>query len=153
MGVPQYRERTFFIANNIGKKISLSFNEREISLEEAFKGCKKNGRELFNEYKTLWVNSKEGDSFSKVHHKGNFFNTFKVSRAKPSNTITASSGAKFCHYDSPRELSDEEIAVIQTFPMDYDYLKNKTKYVCGMSVPPFMMNRLSDQVIKQFFNK
>jgi DNA (cytosine-5)-methyltransferase 1 len=153
MGVPQYRERTFFIANNLGKKISLSFNEKEIPLKEAFVGCKKNGKELTPLQKKLWLKSDEGSSFSKAHHKGSFFNSFRLSRVKPCQTITANSGSIMCHYDSPRELSNEEIAVIQTFPMDYDYLKNKTKYVCGMSVPPFMMNRLSDEVVKQFFNK
>ena len=40
MGVPQMRERTFFIANRIGKKIELEFNESTISINEAIKDIK-----------------------------------------------------------------------------------------------------------------
>ena len=41
----------------------------------------------------------------------------------------------------------------QTFPDDYNFLKNDIKYLCGMSVPPFMMQRISIQIAIQFFDK
>ena len=149
MGVPQRRERVFFIANKLGKKIKLNFNEKEIPLREAILGCKQDGEKLQRQWKELWMKTKPGDSFSKVHPKGSYFNSFRLDGFRPSNTVTSS--GYMCHHDTPRLLSDHEIATIQTFPEDYNYLKNKVKYVCGMSVPPFMMNRISSEIVKQFF--
>ena len=40
---------------------------------------------------------------------------------------------------------------IQSFPDDFCLLRMKGSYICGMSVPPFMMQRIALEVGKQIF--
>lgn len=127
MGVPQKRERTFFIANRIDKKIKLDFNETPIPLKNIFTG-----------------NTKPSKRSKKR------FGDVMCSMNEPVNTITTL-GRYFSAED--KELIDDTIILIQSFPCDYDFIKQKPKYVCGMSVPPFMMQRIAVQIAIQFFDK
>ena len=43
-------------------------------------------------------------------------------------------------------MTDRDIISCQTFPQDYDFAGQRIRYVCGMSVPPVMMARISEQV-------
>lgn len=147
MGVPQTRERVFFIANNIDKKIELNFNEKVIPLSEAFKGCESNGKAL---YKSLAVDYER----IRAGKAQKYFNTIISSPNHPASTLTAKNrkGACEVHWEK-RFFSDSEIIRIQTFPDDYNFLGQDAAYICGMSVPPFMMQRLALEISRQFFNK
>ena len=46
-----------------------------------------------------------------------------------------------------------DIINAQTFPQDYNFLKQDVKYVCGMSVPPVMMAQIADQVYIQWLKE
>lgn len=48
-------------------------------------------------------------------------------------------------------LTNEEIRVAQTFPADYDFGAEKPIYICGMSVPPIMMNALDSVLLNDVF--
>lgn len=151
MGVPQRRERTFFIARRKDlnlDKIKMDFNEKTISVKNAWEDLKnQKGAPLTDFTKKLWEKSKQGDSMAKVNN-GNGFNNIKCAYESPSGTVPSSGG--LYHPTEPRQLSDLEIYRLQSFPDDYNSKKIGARYVCGMSVPPYMMNRVSDQIYKQW---
>ncbi len=151
MGVPQARERVFFISNRIGKKIKLDFNEKPISIKEAMGKTSAKGGSATRATKTyeLWSMCKNGKSLSSVHEKGSFFNLYRLDPLKPSPTVTGTSPHTLFHWESFSYMSEMFYKRIQTFPDDYDFLGQKPGYVCGMSVPPFMMQRISKEVEKQ----
>jgi DNA (cytosine-5)-methyltransferase 1 len=153
MGVPQRRERVFFIANRIGAKdIVLNFDEAPIfySEIEQDKNTKfKSG--ISAGMLPYWQKCKTGAKFSTVHPKGHLFNSRKAHPDSPLCTLTSSGCSSYYHYSQERCISDIEIKRAQTFPMDYDFLSNKTGYVCGMSVPPFMMQRIAIEIERQIF--
>jgi DNA (cytosine-5)-methyltransferase 1 len=156
MGVPQARERTFFIARrkDLGlKKFELSFQEQIISVSKAIQGTTPNGKQLSDAFKKWWDRCMPGYSFSSAHPKGSYFNSFKLHPNKPANTTTATSGAVQAHWSEPRSMSASEIIRIQSFPDDYDFKNLDAKYVCGMSVPPLMSQRVAAAVAKVLLNK
>lgn len=149
MGVPQLRERTFFIANKLNKKIKLDFQEEPIPFESATKECKTNGKELSPMMKGWFEKTPPGWAFSDVHPNKSYFNSKKTHPQQVALTQTAST--RLIHFKEPRYLSDSEVIKIQTFPFDYDFLGQDVQYICGMSVPPFMMQRVSLEIYKQWF--
>lgn len=56
-------------------------------------------------------------------------------------------------YDEPRYTSKSEAIKISTFPLDYDFLKEKPHYVLGMSVPPVMMANVAKNIYGQWLSK
>lgn len=158
MGVPQSRERTFFIAvrNDIaGDPIKLNFTEQPISVIEAIADIKTGqmGRRdpLPASVLPLWQRTKPGDACSSVHPKGSFFNKTKVDPNRPAATMTAE--RSLCHWSEPRYMNEKECLRIQSFPDDYQKADNSVdlRYVCGMSVPPFMMQRVALEIGRQVF--
>ena len=156
MGVPQRRERTFFIARRKDlnlPKIEMKFNEKTISCGSAFDGINSLGKTLSPDQLKWWKLCKPGNAFSSVHPKKHWFNAFKLDSNLIAPTLTASGGnAEPFHWSEPRKISDAGMLRIQSFPDDYGLGKFEAKYICGMSVPPYMMNRVSDQIYKQWLN-
>jgi len=152
MGVPQARQRVFFIASreNLNlPKIQLEFDEEIINLKEALQGTSAEGaKSLSPKAKNLWKKTIKGDSFSKAAG-GSWFNRVRSSWEKPAFTVVA--GQPQCHPDEPRYFSPAEVIRIQTFPDDYDFRGKDANYVCGMSVPPFMTQRIALAIIEQWF--
>lgn len=147
MGVPQRRERTFFVANRLGKKIKLEFNEKPIPLKNAFNGlnvdtvCKISGKVL-----ERWEKTSPGE-----YAKSKSGNTFGfLSKEHPDLPASTQIGnARNYHWKYKRLLNEKETLRCQSFPDDYKIDQKMAHYVCGMSVPPFMMQRIADQVYKQ----
>lgn len=155
MGVPQIRERTLFIArrDDLGlSKIELQFNEPPIAFHNAVLGCPSFDEDLklVQCAKKYYWQCQPGASFSSVHPKKSFFNWFKIDSEKPIRTITATAAQKICHDLEPRIVSTGELIRCQTFPDDYAHV---SKYLLGMSVPPFMMQRVADQIYKQLLSR
>lgn len=152
MGVPQKRERTVFIAKRKDlklKKLTLNFNEDPINLETAFEGLSNDLEKLTAQQDHYWNLCKPGESFSKYHPKGSLFGQMKVNPKAPSNTLTTKMDSMF-HWKHKRYLDLNEWRRIGTFPEDYNGLK---KYLIGMSVPPFMMQRIANQIHEQWLSK
>jgi DNA (cytosine-5)-methyltransferase 1 len=158
MGVPQKRERVFFIAKRKDlnlSKLNLSFNEKVIDLKTVFQNVnEKNFKKIRSEnlFK-LWKKCAPGAKFSSVHEKKMYWNYAKVSLNEPAPTLCANSKNMFFHPIEPRTLSTLERCRIQSFPDDFDFLKSNSCYVCGMSVPPYMINRISKQIELQWLKK
>lgn len=159
MGVPQRRERTFFISvrKDINKKIKLNFNEQPINFED----IEEDSSEFLNNKFSIksktalkyWPKCSPGKSFSSVHENGSLFNWIKVHPKLPLNTLVSSSirdGSRmFYHYKQQRVLTDIECIKGQTFPLDYNFLDIDKGYLIGMSVPPFMTWKIAREIKNQ----
>ena len=150
MGVPQMRERTFFISRrrDLGiPKLDLSFNEKPITVGEALKGTTPDGaKELTGVVREWWKRVPRGKRIADVHPKKHMWDLRKSGPEVVSHTITATNTPM--HWDSPRFMSPSEVLRLQSFPDDYDFLDQSAGYVCGMSVPPLMMQRVATEVAK-----
>lgn len=153
MGVPQRRERVFFLARRRDLNlpmVRLEFAEPEISVADAFSGvvsappiCKTVASI------SMWKKAGPGEQLAKYHPNGSFFNWCRLDPRAPAPTVTAA--MRLMHYTEPRLLSGREVARLQSFPDDFDFLNSCGGYVCGMSVPPLMMQRLALVIENQWF--
>lgn len=138
MGVPQARERTFFIAQRApGTSLQLAFNEPQVTLREAFAGTTDAGaKNLSRRAAEKWAGVGHGGSFCILDRR--------LHPDQPAWTQTATP-----HWGAPRLLSPSEAIRVQTFPDDFDFVGQMPQYVCGMSVPPYMMERVAVAVADQ----
>lgn len=169
MGVPQRRERVFFIClrKDLSSqflyqkdmfeqvpKIKLDFNEKDIPFEEIDEiECTIGETDLCPSYLKCWNLCKQGDSFSTVHHKGMLHNALKVNKNKVLPTIPAHRDGGSYHWKYPRQLTKKENCLAGSFPLDYNFLKLKSKYLIGMSVPPIMAAQIANQIYIQWLSK
>lgn len=159
MGLPQKRERVFFVCKRKDldlPKLNLRFNEKPIAVKTAFDSIKDinyKGKDLSNSTMVkYYYKCKPGEAFSKYHPKKSLFNQKVIQKNKPSFTIT--SGAPLWHYESPRKLSIPEVSVLGSYPLDYYHDKSdQAIYRIGMSVPPLMMHKISQQIQEQLLDK
>jgi len=158
MGVPQRRERTFFIARRKDlnlPKIELNFNEKPIGFYDSIIDLKnQKGKSVPSSLigAGRWMSQNKSDEVvewaKEIKGKEKFFTIKGTILEQPIKTLTSSSRHIF--YNSDRFMSDMECIRVQSFPDDYNFLNSDPGYVCGMSVPPYMMNRISDQIYKQW---
>lgn len=167
MGVPQKRERVFFIClrKDLASKflywqdmftelpkIKMEFNEVEIPF-----GIVDDETENYQDSNTTktalkyWHLTKQGESFSSVAD-GSFFNWIRLNRNKVANTIPAQTNYTY-HSDICRPLNKNEYCLIGSYPTDYNFLDLKPVYLIGMSVPPVMTAQIATEVYNQWLNK
>lgn len=154
MGVPQKRNRVFFIAhrNDLDlPKLKLEFHESlirfgEVRSEHGIPFQKALMAELIGK-------RKKGDTcFADIslreRGKLSMFNNSIVddNRVAPTNVANATL-ARFC---DGQKYSKEDYIATQTFPKDYDFMDQFAGYVCGMSVPPVMMAQISSVIYEQW---
>ena len=159
MGVPQRRERVFFIAVRKDlkmEKLILNFNEKAIKLGEFIKP--NNGKALSRAGKLYadWQKRKRGDkNFGDIclrtENKQKSFGRVLISSEQCAPTIV--SGNLYIYFEEFKAVSNKDHCKISTFPSDYDFNGNNTVYVCGMSVPPVMMAQVASQVYEQWLSK
>lgn len=169
MGVPQNRERVFFICfrkdlaepflGNIGLferkvKFNLQFNEKPI----LFKEIKTNDtdRKLSGKILQMWEKKKYGDidlsfPYMREENKCALFSNNFIYDEKVANALTANDPNVL--FSEPRYRNKTEIILCSSFPLDYNFLNQKPHYICGMSVPPLMIAKISNEVYKQFLSK
>lgn len=160
MGVPQRRERLFFIAVNKSidvPKIKLDFNERPIKYGELkdsnYKELNRNTL-IYKRWKQrIARDTKLSDTIKRTENgKVSCFNTQYLKDDRTPATIAAG-GSLPLRYDVPGYASDKDIVTIQTFPQDYDFMGMNVQYVCGMSVPPIMMKKIAEQIKIQLLDR
>jgi len=165
MGVPQRRERVFFVAlrNDLCSKynyqkdlfttaplLELEFKEPEIAYKKI---ADDKGKKLTDHQLMLWnlkidSDTNLGDVNQRERNLLSDFNAVFVKPEKVLNTITAN--GKFIDFEIPQHISDAAIIKAQTFPLDYNFKENKPVYMCGMSVPPIMTARIADEIFEQW---
>jgi DNA (cytosine-5)-methyltransferase 1 len=153
MGVPQRRERVFFTGYKKElnyKPLRLDFNERPVLYKEIEDGS--TGKPITGESLELWQKCPEGSSLSKVHPKGHYFGSYKISPNVVCNTIIATDSSPIFHYNKPNSLSNSDFCKIGTYPLDYNFKDLRPKYLIGMSVPPVMTAQIAHQIWLQWFN-
>lgn len=160
MGVPQKRERVFFVARRKDLElppVKMHFDEKPITYGEfADKEYKPLNPSTMGYQRWLKRSPKDeslGDTVART--EGGKLSGFTITYLKKDrvpSTMTASSG-KYIRFDVPGNPSDKDIITIQTFPQDYDFNGNDPAYVCGMSVPPLMMRGVAREVQRQLLDK
>lgn len=156
MGVPQKRERVFFIATRNDVKVKplvLDFNEPPILYENVRTGV---GKPINPETETYrrWKQRRPtdqniGDITERATGKASNFNTVLLQNHRVANTIA--SGSVMLRTDVAEHVTTEDIIRLQTFPSDYDFKSAPVQYVCGMSVPPVMMKKIATEIYEQWF--
>ena len=155
MGVPQRRERAFFIAQraDLAKpKLKLDFREPPIFFGEVRTA---EGKETNPdaEYAKLLEHRKVGDKTladirERLGMKYGRFNHMIVDDGDVCNTIV--SGSEYYRMTDAKKFTDLDYISVQTFPVDYDFKKTGACYVCGMSVPPVMMANIAAEIYEQW---
>ncbi len=129
MGVPQKRERVFFVCSRkeLGyKKLKLEFNERAILIKEFYATVKR----------------RESQNYTKSR-----FGDVMVDLKSTCNTIVT---INRYWVDENNLLDNNTIKKIGTYPLDYNFKTIQPKYLIGMSVPPVMMAQISHQIYLQW---
>lgn len=170
MGVPQRRERVFFIALRKDlcepfmeqvdfftriPKLTLEFNEREIPFYEI--ETNENGYNAPPSAVSLLEKCKPGDCCNLHHPKKSFSNYHALDKNRTIGTITASFNRSKCGYFKKSNgkwygISVKEASLCQTFPLDYIFNLDPY-YLIGMSVPPLMTAKIAEQVYNQWISK
>jgi DNA (cytosine-5)-methyltransferase 1 len=156
MGVPQKRERVFFI----GYKKELNFPKLKMDFDEKpilFSEYRNNSSIIIDKQDTvkasLWYKVQKGSCFSKYHKTGSFFNDFKLSENDICPTLTADPSHGPWDYELCRMLDSKELIQVGSYPLDYNFEQIEPKYLIGMSVPPVMTAQIAHQIYLQWFEK
>lgn len=171
MGVPQRRERVFFICMrkdlaapflyqkdlfSLLPKLSLEFKEQPIPYKEFVEDVKEGIFSITPSGSLLYDKTKPVERFSKSHPKGYMYSSYKAKLNDVLFTILCEDkyrGGAF-HPTVKRPLSYSEVANASTFPTDYDPIKPLYLYrYAGMSVPPICMAQIAHQVYLQWLSK
>ena len=162
MGVPQARERVFFIGHKKEyhlPKLVLNFNEEPIPFGECID---ENGEHhtLTASETEIFNNRKYGDKdFGDINHrlkgKETRFNNKFLYRNSVALTLasTSAEGRYYFHFERPWKINETEIRSVSTFPQDYQTPYKDIGWLCGMSVPPVMTAQISYQIYKQWLSK
>lgn len=154
MGVPQKRERCFFIANRKDldyPKLRLNFEGKPILFGQI---RSKNGIEPEKgPYKDMMRMCQKSDTCiadisKRVRGRNTGFTNVVYQDHLIPWTLT-SNGSDYRACDGKKPTVQDYVS-IQTFPQDYNFGTQSAKYVCGMSVPPVMMAQIASQIWSQW---
>ena len=168
MGVPQKRQRVFFIAirkdlatkvNNIDEftrvpKLNLEFNEPPIPFGEIYqKGVASTKHEqdsrLHNWWKERLTTDKSiGSIVKRLENRNSMFSVMLINNKDVAPTFTRQDRAML--YEEFRSINKEEACMVQSFPLDYDFATKQYGYLIGMSVPPIMIAQVSSEIYNQW---
>lgn len=170
MGVPQRRERVFFVCLrkdlinrvpcNYGlfdaiPYLDLSFKENPILFRECMdgRGREIKSPEMLKRWNARCVGDDDfGDVTTRLYGRRLTFNTQFAYTNKVCNCLTGKEDSTVL-FDHPRYLSQSEVCKIASFPADYEFCGNKPHYICGMSVPPVMMAQVASRIYEQWLSK
>lgn len=170
MGVPQRRQRVFFIClrkdlaiNFIHQKdlftfeplIKMKFNEKEIPFKSFDSG--KLGSKIIPSVSEWYEKTKPGESVGNCIRRHGFKEKlFSSSKSNPNQSLktilTCNTSGEFRH-DLPYMIHNDDLILAGSFPKDYNFLKNRVKYLVGMSVPPVMTAQVATEIYNQWLSK
>ena len=159
MGVPQKRERVFFIclrkdlASRFIRKIGFHIEQPYIDMRFndsiiPFKMVSdENDKEciLTEKYIKYWVDAKQNSSV------GKFYACYKLAMNLPASTSVSTN--ENYHPLYKRKINKKEAIAIQTFPSDYNFGKQSYGYLLGMSVPPIMTAQIATRIYDYWLSK
>lgn len=154
MGVPQKRERVFFIGHKKEfdlPKLVLMFDEKAVTFG-AIRDRSELKQDLTEVQKGLWNRQKPTDkTLADVRNEANGFTDNLIGDKDVCPTITSS--GKFLCKDKPRWFNKPEFCQCGTYPMDYKFLDLEPQYLIGISVPPVAMAQISFEIYRQWLSK
>lgn len=156
-GVPQRRKRMIFIGvrHDLGLRPTHPRPKtKPVTVGEALAGLPDDpSRTLTEQAYYYWLKVKPGQSFSKVHPKGYWFNGIKVDPTKVAPTIAKTSmpsggGGGIYHWKYPRSLNIAEAKRLCSFPDDFILRGTFQEQWArlGNSVPPLFMKAIAEHV-------
>ncbi len=155
MGVPQKRERVFFIGHkkeyNL-PKLKLEFNEKAVTFGECrdeFGSNKISDERKMLLSKAIKTDTNISNINERLFNKVSGFNAGIVHDEQVKGTII-STELDYRYFDK-MQLSKNDYCVCGTYPLDYNFKNIEPKYLIGMSVPPVMMAQISYQIYLQWF--
>ena len=169
MGVPQRRERVFFIAlrKDLAKpflkqmnlfdilpEIKLEFNEPQILFENVYHNyC---DRELTGAVLNVYNEAKKGETdlryaAERLKGKQDFFG-YKLTYMD-SIPLTIMGNDNVIIYGEKRYRNFDELCECGSYPKDYDFSGNKPEYLIGMSVPPVMTANIATEIYSQWLSR
>ena len=170
MGVPQKRKRVFFIALRndlsdkfmesvdifqVAPKLDLHFKEPNIKPGKFFDY---KGKKITEHLKKAWGfrkpnHTKISDSKKSAGMKETNFNCKYLFSEKPVSTLTANGYHSYVHYDKPVYISEKEMILSGSYPLDYNFNNIPWHYLIGMSVPPVMTAQIASRIYEQWISK
>lgn len=158
MGVPQKRERVFFIGHKKGfifPKLKLVFDENVIIFGSigAEVGAKIKEGGQYHEYWHLKSDNDKNfaDTNKRLNRKPNGFGKHFLNDGDVCGTIV--SGDSYFMGKFPNEVSNNDFCKIGSYPLDYNFKTLKPQYLIGMSVPPVMTAQIAHQIWLQWLSK
>ena len=173
MGVPQRRQRVFFVAVRKDlehilpqqqsllfsefPKLNMKFGQTPIPFDdirtEGLNDARWTDHDQHVWDRRILGDRKYSDVLFRTENRDSNFNSAFIYGHEPIRTITSSEGSKCTLFDEPRQMNSKELILAQSFPQDYnftDHRYSKIKYVLGMSVPPLMMANLADRIYNEW---
>lgn len=152
-GVPQRRERVFFVCQRKDMnfpKLELSFNERPVNFGEfrTEAGLPVSDRVARLLSRRIPTDRCLADVNKRLSNKNSEFTAPIWHDNEVCGTLT--SGGEAYRYFDGMKISKEDCVHIQSFPEDYDFGSRSAQFICGMSVPPLLMARLSHEIEEQW---
>ena len=154
MGIPQKRHRVIFVAcrNDLDidpSDINMSFNYEKVTFGECRqeKGFLSDTEYQERMFKYFQYGDKSIDDISqRIGKNGGYSNQIIYDDDVCATIVANSQMFRACD----RLMLDKyDVITAQTFPQDYNFMHEKTQYVCGMSVPPVMMKRIVQRLIQE----
>lgn len=156
MGVPQKRERVFFIGHKKEldfPRLVLRFEEKAVTFLEA------TGDFWHIQENSLGDNclAKEFDIIGEGGQSKKYFQLVRINRNEVCPTITTGCGqgstASIVHPEHKRKFNRNECCSIGSYPLDFNFKQLKPAYLIGMSVPPVMTAQIAHQIWLQWLSK
>jgi len=89
-----------------------------------------------------------------VHPTKSYFGVVRIARNRPVPTLISGGASNVLHHSEPRLMNTGEWLACSTFPMDMRWPSkakpSRKKWFMGMSVPPFMVQRIALEIRKQW---
>ena len=172
MGIPQRRERVFFIAfrKDLAEpfleqvdmfthlpKINLNFKEKPILFKEIYQPNvsdtkhKKDSNLSKIWEKRLKSDNSIGDIYLREENRLSCFTVCLIKSDEIPPTFTRQD--RTILFDEFRSINRSEACSIGSYPQDYNFKKNNYGYLIGMSVPPVMTAQIAKQIYEQWLCK
>jgi DNA (cytosine-5)-methyltransferase 1 len=156
MGVPQRRERVFFICSRKDlcfSPLQINFNEPPIKFGDIC-SLSKRVRISDGKYLRLWekrvkTDNNFGDINKRINGRVSGFGAPLIHKDAVFPTLVSNS--HYYAFDDCGIIKNEEYTKVSSFPSDYNFLNVEPKYLMGMSVPPVMTARVANQIYEQWF--
>ena len=157
MGVPQKRERTFFIARRKDLNLpplKMSFKEPNIPFGQV---RDVHGKEFVNpnakHRQLLKKRTRQDGSIAEICRRLGLKESGYVNTIQHDEDVAGTVCAQRVAYRGCDGLymTENDVRNVSTFPQDYNFSPKGTQFICGMSVPPVMMAQVASQIAEQWF--